>query len=199
MVTQDTYITIKTSSKSLYKERGSKFFAFARPVSHEEDAKAFIKELKKEYYDASHHCYAFVLGPKGDQYRANDDGEPGHSAGDPILGQIRSRNLTDTLVVVVRYFGGTKLGIPGLINAYKTAASAALENNHILKKEITEQIDIRFSYQALNTVMRVIKDMSLHIDHQEMTEDCRITLSVRLGNVDELKNLLNQMKSVKIT
>lgn len=198
MTIQDTYLTIKTSSEGLYKERGSKFFAFARPVSQEEDAKSFIKQLRKKYYDATHHCYAWVLGPKGNQYRAQDDGEPGHSAGDPILGQIRSRNLTDTLIVVVRYFGGTKLGIPGLINAYKTAASIALENNHIVEKEITEHINIKFEYQTLNTVMRIVKDMNLHIDNQEMTVDCRITLGVRLGKAKELKNLLSQMKGVEI-
>ena len=197
MVTQDTYLTLRISSEGLYKEKGSKFFAFARPVSHEEEAKSIIKELKKKYYDANHHCYAWVLGLKGNQYRAQDDGEPGHSAGDPILGQIRSKNLTDTLVVVVRYFGGTKLGIPGLIHAYKTAASTALDNNHILKKEITKHIDIQFDYQALNTVMRLVKEKDLTIDHQEMAEDCRITLRVRLGIADELKNLLSQMKGVK--
>ncbi len=199
MSTQDTYLTLSISSEGLYKEKGSKFFGFARSVSHRENVKSILQEFKKKYYDANHHCYAYVLGPKGDQYRANDDGEPGHSAGDPILGQIRARNLTNTLVVVIRYFGGTKLGIPGLIHAYKAAASTALDNNHILKKEITELIDIQFSYQFINSVMRIVKEMNLTIDHQEMTEDCRITLRVRLGIADELKNLLSQMKGVKIT
>jgi len=198
MATHDTYLTIRTSSEGLYKERGSKFFALARPVSNGENVKSILQELKKKYYDANHHCYAYVLGPKGDQYRASDDGEPGHSGGDPILGQIRTRNLTNTLVVVVRYFGGTKLGIPGLIHAYKSAASNALDNNHIFKKEITELINIQFDYQFINTVMRLVKALSLNIENQEMAEDCRITLRVRLGIADELKNLLGQMKGVKM-
>lgn len=198
MAVQDTYFTIREPSEGLYKEKGSKFFAFVWPVNQEDDIKAFLKTLKKKYYDARHHCFGYVLGPKGEQYRAYDDGEPGHSAGDPILGQIRSRNLTDTLVVVVRYFGGTKLGVPGLIHAYKTAASNALDNNQIIKKEITEQIEIHCNYASMNTVMRMVKEMNMHIARQQLSEKCHITLKVRLGKVKELKDRLSNMKGVDI-
>ena len=128
----DTYFTLKGNSEGFYKEKGSKFLAFAFVISSEEDVKKIIAELKKKYYDARHHCYAYVLGNQSEKYRANDDGEPGHSAGDPILGQIRSNSLTNTLIVVVRYFVGTKLGIIGLINAYKTATADSIASNSII-------------------------------------------------------------------
>lgn len=129
MEQKDTYFTLKGNSEGFNKEKGSKFLAFAYVVSNEDDVKKTVAELKKKYYDARHYCYAYVLGDQSEIYRAKDDGEPGHSAGDPILGQIRSKKLTNTLIVVVRYFGGTKLGVGGLIHAYKTAAADAIENN----------------------------------------------------------------------
>ena len=148
-------------TEGFYKEKGSKFLAFAFPVSSEEEIKEQILVLKKEYYDARHHCYAYILGKDAAHYRANDDGEPGHSAGDPILGQIRSHNLTDVLIVVVRYFGGTKLGVGGLIHAYKTAATDAIANNTIVKKIVTASIKIHFEYLSMNSVMKLIKDYDL--------------------------------------
>jgi uncharacterized YigZ family protein len=179
--TKDTYLTLKIKSEGFYKEKGSKFLSFAFFVKDEEEIKHRIAELKKQYYDARHHCYAYVLGEQGDRYRANDDGEPGHSAGDPILGQIRSNNLTNTLIVVVRYFGGTKLGVSGLINAYKTAASEALGNNIIVENLILSKIKIRFEYPQLNQVMFLVKEFDLKIMDQQMEMSCKMTLGVRLS------------------
>ena len=181
METRDTYLTLKKESEGFYKEKGSKFLSFAFVVEDEEEIKEHMAALKKQYYDARHHCYAYVLGEQGDRYRANDDGEPGHSAGDPILGQIRSKNLTNTLIVVVRYFGGTKLGVSGLINAYKTAAADALENNIIVEHLILSKIKIRFEYPQLNQVMFLVKEFDLKIIDQQMEMSCAMTLGVRLS------------------
>jgi uncharacterized YigZ family protein len=196
MEEKDTYHTIKNISEGFYKEKGSKFFAFAKPVSDEAEVKEFLAVLKKKYYDARHYCYAWVMGPGSERYRAFDDGEPGHSAGDPILGQIRSRKLTDTLVVVVRYFGGTKLGIPGLIHAYKPAAADALANNEIIEKEITVRLYVSCDYPFMNAVMRLVKEMNIHISRQELTENCHLILQVRLGKSGEVKSRLSRLKGV---
>lgn len=196
MEEKDTYYTIKHSSEGFYKEKGSKFFAFARPVRDETEVKEFLTTLKKKYFDARHHCYAWVLGTGSKRHRAYDDGEPGHSAGDPILGQIRSGNLTNTLVVVIRYFGGTKLGISGLIHAYKTAAADALSNNEIIEKEITVRLYVSCDYPYMNAVMHLAKEMNIHIERQDLKENCRLTLQVRLGKAGEIKSRLSQMKGV---
>src|SRR5690554_2132633 len=153
----DTYLTLKSQSQGLYKEKGSKFLAFAYPVDNEEEIKEILETLKKQYHDARHHCYAYILGKDGQNFRANDDGEPGHSAGDPILGQIRSNNLTNTLIVVVRYFGGTKLGVGGLVTAYKTAATEAILANEIITETVTLKVNFQFDYIDMNEVMRIIK------------------------------------------
>lgn len=183
---KDTYLTISKPSEGVYKEKGSKFLAYAYPVSSEDDIRGRIEELKKQYHDARHHCFAFILGFDGSQYRANDDGEPNHSAGDPILGQIRSRELTNTLVVVVRYFGGTKLGVSGLINAYKTAAAEALENNEITEKQITKRLHIRYGYEETNAVMKLISDFDLEIAEQKFEADCEMKFDVRLSLFEEV-------------
>ncbi len=175
----DTFLTISGLSESLYKEKGSKFIGLAYPVKTEEEVKIILDELHKKYYDARHHCYAYIIGPEGEKYRANDDGEPNHSAGDPILGQIRSKDLTNTLVVVVRYFGGTKLGVSGLISAYKTAAAEALEANEIIEEIVKENIAIRYSYENTNEVMRLVKEFDPDILDQEFTADCYLSLAVR--------------------
>ena len=193
---QDSFLTISSPSEGLYKEKGSKFIALSFPVESVDEVKDSLEGLRKEYYDARHHCYAYVLGHAGDEVRANDDGEPNHSAGDPILGQIKSKNLTNTLVVVIRYFGGTKLGVSGLITAYKTAAAEALDANQIIQKDITENITLRFPYDEMNEVMKLVKDLDLKIKRQEYDSLCIMNLEViisQMGNLKEKVTLLNDL------
>jgi uncharacterized YigZ family protein len=166
------YQTIERPSEGIYKEKGSRFLAFAYPVDNEGEIKARLQELRKNYFDARHHCFAWMLGPEQKSFRANDDGEPNHSAGDPILGQIRSKNLTNVLVVVVRYFGGVKLGVGGLIAAYKLAAEDALKNATIIEKEVLIPFSIQYDYNATPEVMRMVKDFELQILHQAFEEEC---------------------------
>jgi uncharacterized YigZ family protein len=194
----DTYFTLKGNSEGFYKEKGSKFLAFAFVVSDEFEVKEKLAELKKRYYDARHHCYAYILGNKSEKYRANDDGEPGHTAGDPILGQIRSNELTNTLIVVVRYFGGTKLGVGGLIHAYKTAAADAIVNNSIAEKLIFSEMNIQFEYDQLNQVMKLVKDFELEIITQRMEISCEMTLGVRLSLEEEVKARLNELHKISL-
>ena len=198
METKDTYFTLKGNSEGFYKEKGSKFLAFAYVIQNEENVKERISELKKKYYDARHFCYAYMLGFNGEKYRANDDGEPGHSAGDPILGQIRSNELTNILIVVVRYFGGTKLGIPGLINAYKSAAAHAIENNLKIEKLILSELHIQFEYEQLNNVMKLVKDYDLKIILQKMEISCKMTLGVRLSLEQQVKARLLEMHRISM-
>ena len=195
---KDDYNTIKHESEGFYKEKGSKFLAFAYPLEDEDAIKEKILALKKKYCDARHHCYAYILGYTGEQYRANDDGEPNHSAGDPILGQIKSNNLTNTLIVVVRYFGGTKLGISGLINAYKTAAADAISNNQIIKKLIIQELKLQFTYPQMNQVMKLVKDFDLKIIGQKMELSCEMTLGVRLGNEVGLRKKVSEIHGISI-
>lgn len=154
---EDTYHTIATPSEGLYKEKGSKFLAFAYPVKNVEEVKQHLEQLRKDYYDARHHCYAYILGATKEAYRANDDGEPSGTGGRPIHGQLLSADLTDTLIVVVRYFGGILLGASGLANAYKAAARDAIENATIIEKNITTSYTLCFEYGLMNEVMRMIK------------------------------------------
>jgi len=195
---KDTYFTIKHESEGFYKEKGSKFLAFAYPVQDEAAVKERTSELKKVYYDARHHCYAYILGYDSEQYRASDDGEPNHSAGDPILGQIKSNNLTNTLIVVVRYFGGTKLGISGLINAYKTAAADALSNNRIIRKLITQELKLQFDYPQMNLVMKFVKDFDLEIIDQKLELTCEMTIGVRMGREGELRKKISEIQGISI-
>lgn len=185
---QDSYLTIAKNSESLYKEKGSKFIGLAFPVRSEEQVKEKLEEVKKTYYDARHHCYAYILGADGAQYRANDDGEPNHSAGDPILGQIRSKELTNTLVVVVRYFGGTKLGVSGLINAYKTSAADALDQNKIVEKLITQSVSFTFPYEEMNEVMKLVSDFEMEITNQEFEMECQLKAELIISKVEEFEN-----------
>lgn len=194
----DTYLTLKSQSQGLYKEKGSKFLAFAYPVNHEQEVKEILESLKKQYHDARHHCYAYILGKDGLDFRANDDGEPGHSAGDPILGQIRSNNLTNTLIVVVRYFGGTKLGVGGLITAYKTAAADAIAANEIITAIVTEEVNFEFDYLDMNEVMRLIKALDLKIITQHFDNRCSMTLEVRQADHAELIEQLGNIPSLTI-
>ncbi len=195
---KDTYQMIETSTEGFYKEKGSKFLAFAYPVRTEEEVKACQEALRKKYYDARHHCYAFMLGPRHQSYRASDDGEPKHSAGDPILGQIRAFDLTNVLVVVVRYFGGTKLGVGGLINAYKTATAEALQAATVAEKLITSELKIQFEYDQMNLVMKMIKDYELEIVQQEQAMNCTMTLAIRQNQFDEVAEKFGKMHPLKV-
>jgi uncharacterized YigZ family protein len=195
---KDTYLTLQHDSEGFYKEKGSKFLAFAHAVSDELEVKKILSELKKKFYDARHHCYAYILGSKSERYRANDDGEPGHTAGDPILGQVRSNDLTNTLIVVVRYFGGTKLGVSGLISAYKTAAADAIANNSIIEKLIVSEFIIQFGYDQLNSVMKLVKDFNLEIISQKMEISCEMKLSVRMSLEDQVKARLREMHKISM-
>ncbi len=186
---KDTYKTItKASPEVLFKDRNSKFFGYAFPVKTEEEANIHLEELKAKHHKARHWCYAWQFGKaEADfQYRANDDGEPSNSAGMPIYGQIQSFEVTNILIVVVRYFGGVKLGVGGLINAYKTAAQMALEEANIVKRTIDELFEISFDYPEMNIVMRLIKENNLNIIEQKLELDCKIYISVRKKDADAI-------------
>jgi uncharacterized YigZ family protein len=186
MLFEDTYNTIKASSRGLYKEKGSKFIALAFPVHTEEEVKLKLEEVRKEYHDARHHCYAYVLGFDKSAHRFNDDGEPSGTAGRPIFGQLQSFDLTNVLVVVVRYFGGIKLGVSGLITAYRSATRDAIESANILNLTIKDQYELSFEYPLMNEVMRVIKDEGLEVVEQDFRLSCKLQFKVR-------KNLSNQV------
>ncbi|MDC8000355.1 YigZ family protein [Aequorivita todarodis] len=197
---KDTYKTIlKASEEVLFKEKGSKFFGYALPVSSEEDIKVHIENLKKQHHSARHWCYAWQLGENYEHYRANDDGEPSNSAGMPIYGQLQSFDVTNILVVVVRYFGGTKLGVGGLIQAYKTAAQMALETCRIVKKTIDETFILKFEYPEMNTVMRIIKDENLNLANQKMELNCEFEIAVRKKDAERIFEVFENTYKVKIT
>ncbi len=181
----DSYKSIAGPSEGLFKDNGSRFISFAYPVETEDEVKSIVGSLKKEYHDARHHCYAYRIGYRGDLFRANDDGEPSSSAGRPILGQIDSNGLSDILIVVVRYFGGIKLGIPGLIRAYKTSSADAIANNSIITKIATKRYLLRFGYDSMNSVMKLVKDMSLEQSNQNFGLECELTVRVRLSQVPD--------------
>lgn len=194
----DSYLTIASASEAMYKEKGSKFLAYAYPVSSEEEIHDILEGLYKKYYDATHHCYAWRLGPHGENYRANDDGEPSSTAGRPILGQLLSHELTDCLIVVIRYFGGTKLGVPGLIAAYKESAAAAIEAAEIIEKTVNRVVTVRFSYLAMNDMMRIVKEMQPEIISQEFDNSCSMTLSIRESLADTLVGKIDKVDSATI-
>ena len=179
---KDTYKSITEASEEvIFKDKNSKFYGYAYPIRSEEEVKDLIEELKKKHHQARHWCYAWQLGKEEQehQFRANDDGEPSNSAGMPIYGQIQSYDVTNILIVVVRYFGGVKLGVGGLINAYKTAAQMALDNSNILKRTIDEIYILKFDYPEMNVVMRIIKEHNLNVIDQKLGLDCEIIFSVR--------------------
>ncbi|MBT4918787.1 MAG: YigZ family protein [Flavobacteriaceae bacterium] len=196
---KDTYKTIlKNSKATLLKEKGSKFYAYAFSVIHEDDIKNCLDLLKKEHHSARHWCYAWQLGVNYDSYRANDDGEPTNSAGMPIYGQLQAFNVTNVLVVVVRYFGGTKLGVGGLIQAYKAAAQLSLEESEIVQRTINEGFVLKFDYPEMNKVMRIVKEEHILINHQKLEENCEFTISVRKKKADKIFTLFNNMYRVSI-
>lgn len=195
---EDTYKTILAQSEGLYKEKGSKFIAYAYPIRHEDEAKGIVQNIKKEYYDARHHCYAYRIGPQGEKFRMNDDGEPSSTAGRPIYGQLLSFDVTNILVVVVRYFGGTKLGVSGLINAYQSATSDALSNASIVEKTIDVTYNIQFGYANINEVMKVVKDVQPNIEEQTFDNSCTMRLSIRKCNAEMLENRLGKVEGLSI-
>ena len=196
----DTYKTIeKPSDEVLFKEKNSKFFGYAFPVQSENEVKEILDQLKKQHYTARHWCYAYQIGTKTKIYRANDDGEPNNSAGMPIYGQIQSFDVTNILIIVVRYFGGVKLGVGGLVTAYRTAAQMALETVEIVEKTINTHYLIRFDYKNMNKVMRVIKEKNLNVVNQVLELDCLIEISCRLTQKEEIFNAFNHIFEVSIT
>lgn len=198
-IEKDTYKTIlKPSTEVLFKEKGSKFFGYAFPVKSEDDVKEYIEALKKQHHSARHWCYAWQLGKGYEHYRANDDGEPSNSAGMPIYGQLQSFDVTNILVVVVRYFGGTKLGVGGLIQAYKTTAQMALESCKIVKRTIDEIFLLKFEYPEMNTVMRIIKDENISVINQKMELNCEFEIVVRKKDAERIFELFKNTYKVTI-
>ncbi len=196
---KDTYKTIRNPSEEvLYKEKGSKFYGYAFPVTSEEQIKEQLELLKQQHHTARHWCYAWQLGMRYERYRANDDGEPSNSAGMPIYGQLQSFDVTNVLVVVVRYFGGTKLGVGGLIQAYKTAAQLALEAAPIVKRTINVDFVLTFEYPEMSMVMRMIKEAKLKIVSQALTLGCEIQISVREKEADRIYSLFTNTYKVNI-
>lgn len=196
---KDTYKTITIPSPEvLFKDRNSKFYGYAYPVQNEDEVKECIEALKKQHHQARHWCYAWVLGKQYERYRANDDGEPSNSAGAPIYGQLQAYKLTNTLVVVVRYFGGTKLGVGGLINAYRTGAQLALEAATIEEKTIDVEFTITFEYALMNKVMRVIKEQQIRIIGQQSTMTCEYTLAIRQKDFERVSLLVKNIYGVKL-
>lgn len=199
MEEKDTYKTItKPSEETLFKEKGSKFFGTAFPVKTEDDVNQCLQSVKEKHKSARHFCYAYQVGTNQVYFRANDDGEPSNSAGMPIYGQIQSFDLTDVLVVVVRYFGGTKLGVGGLISAYKTSAKMTLEESEIIEKTIDITFEIGFDYKNMNKVMRVIKEKNLNIIDQKLELDCKIFISVRKSVATEIEKIFDSIYEVSV-
>ena len=195
---QDSFKTILSVSEGQYTEKRSRFIAFALPVSSAEEVKKEVDNYKKRYYDARHVCWAYMLGAERANFRVNDDGEPSGTAGKPILGQINSNELTDVLIVVIRYFGGIKLGTSGLITAYKAAASEAISNAEIVEKTVDEDITVSFEYPFLNSIMRIVKEDNPVIVSQNFAMDCEMTLRIRKGEAGKLKYRLLKIDTVYI-
>jgi len=195
----DTYKTLKYKSEGLYKDKGSKFIAFAFPVQNEEEIKIHLEDLKRRYHDARHHCYAWTLGPNRDAFRQNDDGEPSGTAGKPIFGQLLSYDITNVLIVVIRYFGGVKLGVRGLINAYKGATKDAIDNNTIIEKVIREVYELQFEYPMMNDVMRILKEHDLEQISHEFELSCKLNFAVRKERADNISDIFKSIYGVKIT
>lgn len=195
----DEYKTLQETSQGLYKEKGSKFIAIAAPTGSLDEVRLQLEMLRKQYHDASHHCYAYRLGEEPYEIRYNDDGEPSGTAGKPIFGQIQSFGLTNVLIVVVRYFGGVKLGTGGLIQAYKTAAKDAIENGKIITKIWTGKLEIRFNYLQMNDVMHIIKEENLRIISLDSGEQLSILLEIRKGNIEAVKRKFYSLEAIKCT
>lgn len=195
---QDSFKTIARAAETTYRQMSSKFLVYAYPVETEEEIKEHLEALRKRWFDATHHCYAWRLGAHGEQFRANDDGEPSSTAGKPILGQLLSQEITNCLVVVVRYFGGTKLGVPGLIAAYKESTAQVLAECEIIEKTVDVVYRVEFSYMAMNDVMRIVKDMQPRVVNQEFDNMCSMTLSIRETDAEQLEGRLNKVEGAVV-
>lgn len=195
---KDSYLTIESDAEAIFKEKSSKFLCYAFHVESEEEIAAHLEILRKRYYDATHHCYAWRLGPFGERFRANDDGEPSSTAGKPILGQLLSREITNCLIVVVRYFGGTKLGVPGLIAAYKESAAAVLDEAKVVERTVDTTVKVDFSYVVMNDVMRIIKDEQPTIVEQIFDNLCSMTLSIRNSKAELVIGKLRKVEGAII-
>ncbi|MBO7185748.1 MAG: YigZ family protein [Alistipes sp.] len=195
---QDSFKTIARAAETTYRQMSSKFLVYAYPVETEEEIKEHLEALRKRWFDATHHCYAWRLGAHGEQFRANDDGEPSSTAGKPILGQLLSQEITNCLVVVVRYFGGTKLGVPGLIAAYKESTAQVLAECEIVEKTVDVVYRVEFSYMAMNDVMRIVKDMQPRVVNQEFDNMCSMTLAIRETDAEQLEGRLNKVEGAVV-
>ena len=193
----DTYKTIESSSQGIYKEKGSRFVSFAIPVSDQEEIKPIIDKIRKDNHEARHHCYAYMLGHERIIWRVNDDGEPSGTAGRPILGQINSFDLTNLIIVVCRYFGGTLLGVSGLINAYRSAAASALQNALITERTIQEYYEIKYPYISMNDVMRILKEEDIGQSDQSFDLECRILINFRVSSKEKVLNRLSRIDGIK--
>ena len=192
----DTYKTITSSSQGIYKDKGSRFISIAIPVSDQEEIKPIIEKIKKEHHEARHHCYAYMIGHERLAWRVNDDGEPSGTAGRPILGQINSYGLTNIIIVVSRYFGGTLLGVSGLINAYRSAAASAIENTEIIEKTLQEYYEITYPYISMNDVMRILKEENVGQSEQSFDLECRILLNFRISVKEKILNRLSRIEGL---
>ena len=194
----DSYLTLAAPAEAYNRERSSKFLSYAYPVENEEQIREALEALRKRYFDATHHCYAWRLGPQGEQFRANDDGEPSGTAGRPILGQMLSAGVTNCLVVVVRYFGGTKLGVPGLIAAYKEATQEVLSVAEIVERTVDDRITIRFPYIVMNDVMKAVKEEQPQIEEQLFDNLCTMRLRIRRSQSERLVGKLRKVEGAEV-
>jgi uncharacterized YigZ family protein len=196
---KDEFLTVKKPAEGSYKEKGSKFYGIVYPVSNESDIKERLEEVKSTYHDAKHHCYAYKYGLEDEYIRMNDDGEPSSTAGKPIYGQILSHNLTNVLIVVVRYFGGTLLGTRGLIRSYKTAADEAIKNAKIIKKVITEKFILQFDYGLMNEVMKILHEEKIVPENKDFGATCKFTIGIRKTQKDEILSKFGKLHELNIT
>jgi uncharacterized YigZ family protein len=198
MLFSDEYKTIEQTAQGSFRDKGSRFLAFAYPAASEAEVKQHLEALRKQYYDATHHCYAYVLGFDKSAYRVNDDGEPSGTAGRPIYGQILSTDLTNILIVVIRYYGGTKLGIPGLIHAYKTATIEVLSNAKIITKTVKEIYQLEYPYEVMNEVMKIVKDEIIEVINSEFGMKCVIRLAIRHSEAGRITGKFSKINQLVI-
>lgn len=195
----DSYLTVEDRVEMLYKEKGSKFYSFVFPVSEQGEVKSILDELKKKYYDATHHCYAYILGFEKEVFRMNDDGEPSSTAGKPIYGQLQSKNLTNVLLVVVRYFGGTKLGVSGLIKAYKTAAAECLAAAVIVEKKVRLMYEVVFPYEKMNAVMSILKELKAEQRRHSFEIQCSIEILIDNSNQNKFESAISKLEKTNFS
>ena len=194
----EKYLTVSKSVESIYKEKGSKFLSFLYPVTSVEEVKEYLTQLKKKYYDATHHCYAYIIGYDKETFRMNDDGEPSSTAGKPIYGQLQSNDLTNVLLVVVRYFGGTKLGVSGLIKAYKESSAECIALAEIVEKQVKHKYNIYFAYEDMNVVMNILKQNNAEQKNQIFDLNCQIEVLIEKRNISKFENSIPQYSSIRL-